>query len=49
MYFFLPFAADSWPDVLDDSNARKDWGWKPHYDLTKMTKTMLDILTPKYK
>ncbi|XP_028406359.1 L-threonine 3-dehydrogenase, mitochondrial-like [Dendronephthya gigantea] len=41
--------ADSWPDVLDDTNARNDWNWKPQYDLPKMTKTMLDILKPKYK
>lgn len=23
---------DSWPGDLDDSSARQDWGWKPHYD-----------------
>jgi len=23
---------DSWPEDVDDSNARKDWGWKPDYD-----------------
>jgi threonine 3-dehydrogenase len=28
---------DSWPRVLDDSNARNDWGWKPDYDLGSMT------------
>ena len=21
-----------WPDVFDDSAARADWGWAPHYD-----------------
>lgn len=33
--------ADSWPDSIDDSAARKDWDWKPKYDLTKMVKYML--------
>ncbi|MEY3946021.1 MAG: hypothetical protein RJB03_727 [Bacteroidota bacterium] len=32
--------ADSWPKSIDDSNAREDWGWKPDYDLAKMTKDM---------
>jgi nucleoside-diphosphate-sugar epimerase len=26
---------DSWPDDVDDSSARRDWGWKPAYDLTR--------------
>jgi threonine 3-dehydrogenase len=30
--------ADSWPNSLDDSNARKDWNWKPDYDLEAITK-----------
>ena len=34
--------AESWPRSIDDSVARKDWGWKPAYDLTKMTAEMLD-------
>jgi threonine 3-dehydrogenase len=28
---------DSWPKALDDSAARRDWGWKPKYDLDMMT------------
>ena len=43
------FSADSWPEVLDDTNARMEWDWKPDYDLGAMTKTMLEILTSKYK
>lgn len=39
--------ANSWPQSIDDSVARKDWGWKPEYDLTKMTKDMLDNLSLK--
>jgi len=37
--------ADSWPSSIDDSEARKDWGWKHEYDLEKMTKVMLENLS----
>jgi len=33
--------ADSWPDSMDDSAARSEWGWSPHYDLESMTAEML--------
>jgi nucleoside-diphosphate-sugar epimerase len=33
--------ADSWPDCMDDSCAREEWGWKPSYDLDSMTIDML--------
>jgi nucleoside-diphosphate-sugar epimerase len=36
--------ADSWPQSIDDSKARADWGWKPQYDLSKMTRDMLENL-----
>jgi nucleoside-diphosphate-sugar epimerase len=36
--------ADSWPQSIDDSVARNDWGWKPEFDLSKMTKDMLENL-----
>ncbi len=36
--------ANSWPQSIDDSVARKDWGWKEEYDLSRMTKDMLDNL-----
>ena len=39
--------ADSWPNSLDDSAARKEWGWDPKYDLASMTKDMLEKLTIK--
>jgi nucleoside-diphosphate-sugar epimerase len=39
--------AESWPASLDDSVAREEWGWKPDYDLAKMTKDMLDKLSEK--
>jgi nucleoside-diphosphate-sugar epimerase len=34
--------AASWPSSIDDSYARKDWGWVHKYDLTAMTKDMLE-------
>ncbi|KAL5021469.1 hypothetical protein ScPMuIL_000624 [Solemya velum] len=38
--------ADSWPEVLDDSNARADWKWEPHYDLAATCKTVFEKLLP---
>jgi nucleoside-diphosphate-sugar epimerase len=37
--------ADSWPKSIDDSVARKEWGWKPDYDLVAMTKDMFERLS----
>lgn len=39
--------ADSWPDSLDDTCAREEWGWKPEYDLDAMTRDMLLNLEKK--
>lgn len=36
--------ADSWPDSLDDSEARRQWGWAPEYDLERMVADMLENL-----
>ncbi len=36
---------DSWPKSLDDTAARKDWGWKPNYDLDGMS----DDLIPRVR
>jgi nucleoside-diphosphate-sugar epimerase len=36
--------ANSWPESIDDSVAARDWGWKPAYDLDKMTNDMLENL-----
>ena len=33
--------ADSWPNSMDDSCAREEWGWKPEYNLQNMTVDML--------
>ena len=39
--------ANSWPNSLDDSCAREEWGWKPDYTLETMTIDMLDKLSEK--
>lgn len=39
--------ADSWPDCMDDSCARQEWGWQPKYDLETMTVDMLEKLKLK--
>ena len=36
--------ADTWPKSIDDSAARKDWGWKEEYDLPAMVADMLSRL-----
>ncbi len=41
--------ADSWPNSLDDSQAREQWGWKPEYLLDAMTQDMLEKLKIKLK
>ena len=41
---FRQAIANSWPASIDDALARKDWGWKHHVDLDKMTKIMIDKL-----
>ena len=40
--------ADSWPQSIDDHIARRDWGWKHEYNLTKMTTVMVDNLKKKF-
>ena len=39
--------ADSWPDNMDDTCARKEWGWAPTYDLDTMTQDMIKNLKVK--
>ena len=39
--------ADSWPDNMDDTCARKEWGWVPTYDLDAMTQDMIKNLKIK--
>jgi len=46
---FRQAIADSWPQSIDDSAAREEWGWQPSYDLASMTKDMLEQLEKKLK
>ncbi|UMB60775.1 NAD-dependent epimerase/dehydratase family protein [Lutibacter sp. A80] len=40
--------ADSWPMSIDDSYARKDWNWKPKFDIDAMTRDMVKNLKIKF-
>lgn len=37
--------AETWPQRLDDTIARRDWGWEPEYSLDAMSADMLDHLS----
>ncbi|NLL61486.1 MAG: L-threonine 3-dehydrogenase [Candidatus Atribacteria bacterium] len=39
--------ADSWPNSMDDSAARTEWGWQPDYNLSEMVKDMIEKLKIK--
>ena len=41
--------ADSWPNKMDDSEARRQWGWQPEYDLPTMTREMIHKLSERRK
>ena len=41
--------AESWPNSLDDTCAREEWGWKPVYNLESMTVDMLEKLRARLK
>ena len=36
--------AESWPDCVDDSAAREEWGWEPAFDVAATTRDMLTQL-----
>jgi len=39
--------AESWPQTIDDSRARKDWGWQEEFDLQKMTEALYEGVKAK--
>jgi len=45
---FRQIIADSWPSSIDDSHAKKDWGWEAKYDLEKITTDMMKNLKKQY-
>lgn len=45
---FRQAIADSWPQSIDDSEAKKDWGWKSKISLDEMTQIMLENLKDIY-
>lgn len=47
-YFILICPADSWPQVFDDSEARKDWKWQPKYNLDKLVDLMVQDVRENY-
>ncbi len=40
--------ANSWPNSMDDSCAREEWGWDPKFDLAAMTEDMLKVIGEKH-
>lgn len=45
---FRQAIAETWPHSIDDSDARKDWGWEHNFSLDDITNVMLKNLTPLY-
>jgi nucleoside-diphosphate-sugar epimerase len=41
--------AASWPNKMDDSCAREEWGWNPKYGLEEMTVDMLKVIGEKHE
>jgi nucleoside-diphosphate-sugar epimerase len=41
--------AESWPQSIDDTQARQDWKWRPQYDLDTMTADMLENLRRRHQ
>jgi nucleoside-diphosphate-sugar epimerase len=39
---FREAIAQTWPRTIDDSQARRDWGWEPRFDLARLTSDMLN-------
>lgn len=46
---FRQAIADSWPQSIDDTAAREEWGWQPSYDLPSMVTDMLKTLGKRYE
>ncbi len=40
--------ADSWPNYMNDTAAREEWGWNPKFNLESMTADMLKVIREKH-
>ena len=40
--------AQSWPNKMDDTCAREEWGWKPEYNLDRMTRDMIKVISERF-
>lgn len=45
---FRQAIADSWPKIIDDSDARKDWNWNPEFDMEEMVEIMYANIKKRY-
>ena len=41
--------AEGWPESINDDHARKDWGWKPNFNLSQMVNDIILNLKKRYK
>lgn len=41
--------ASKWPKTIQDAEAKRDWGWKPQYNLDSITAVMIKKLKEKYE
>lgn len=46
---FMQNIADAWPKSIDDSNAKKDWGWSYDVSVDDLAKKIFDGIDPSYK
>ena len=37
--------AASWPNSIDDSTARDEWGWQPEFGISELVQAMLKAIT----
>ncbi len=40
--------AETWPNNMDDSAAREEWGWSPDYELPRMVDDMIEVLRQRH-
>jgi nucleoside-diphosphate-sugar epimerase len=41
--------AKGWPQSIDDTHARNDWGWEPNFNLSQMVRDIILNLINRYK